>query len=134
MPSGVVPLEPLEGDAGLSLVQNLTGRYLSNRNQHRLISPNEDGGRRTYMADIYLDFCRVYIFYTNFFTPFFAFLHQFFYTIFCFFTPFFAFFSPFYTIYFSKNNFLNFKIWCKKNWSKKSKIFCVKKQNFWCKK
>jgi len=26
MPAGVVPLEPFEGDAGLSLVENLTGR------------------------------------------------------------------------------------------------------------
>jgi len=34
---------PFDGDAGLILVENFTGRELANPNQHRLICPNEDG-------------------------------------------------------------------------------------------
>jgi len=52
---------------------------------------------------------------------------------FCFFTPIFCFFYTiflfFFTPIFSKNNFLNFIIWCKK-----SKIFGVKKIKFLVKK
>ena len=66
---------------------------------------------------------------------FFAFLTPILFTLFftpilftLFFTPilFTLFFTP---IFFPKNLFLNFKIWCTK-----SKLFGLKKQNFWCKK
>ena len=65
------------------------------------------------LTTIYSENCGCTFFYTNFFTSFCCF---------------------FYTNFFPNNIFLNFKIWCKKNWCKKRTIFGVKKKKFWCKK